>query len=151
MKPIPESPSLLLEEFLPYRLSVLSNQISGAIARLYAERFDLTIAEWRVMAVLGRFGPQTAVEITGRTAMDKVRVSRAVARLTSMGRLARADDPADRRRKPMRLTKAGLTVHEAIVPMALAVEARLISRLAEPDRAALDRAIQALSVAIEAE
>jgi DNA-binding MarR family transcriptional regulator len=151
MKPISESPSLLLEDFLPYRLSVLSNQISDAIARLYVERFDLTIAEWRVMAVLGRFGPQTAVEITGCTAMDKVRVSRAVARLTTMGRLARADDPADRRRKPMRLTQAGLAVHEAIVPMALAVEARLIARLADSDRAALDRAIKALSLAIQAE
>ncbi len=151
MKPIPDSTSLLLEDFLPYRLSVLSNRISGAIARLYAERFDLTIAEWRVMAVLGRFGPQTAVEITGRTAMDKVRVSRAVARLTSMGRVARDDDPADRRRKPMRLTDAGLAVHAAIVPMALAVEAGLIARLSAADRAALDRAIQTLSASLPAE
>jgi DNA-binding MarR family transcriptional regulator len=150
MKPIPESPSLLLEEFLPYRLSVLSNLISGSIARLYAARFDLTIAEWRVMAVLGRFGPQTAVEITGRTAMDKVRVSRAVARLTSMGRVMRDDDPTDRRRKPIRLTEAGSTIHQAIIPMALEVEARLIAHLEKADLEALNRVIRALSSAIEA-
>lgn len=150
MKPIPESPSLLLEEFLPYRLSVLSNLISGSIARLYAARFDLTIAEWRVMAVLGHFGPQTAVEITGRTAMDKVRVSRAVARLTSMGRVMRDDDQADRRRKPIRLTEAGTTIHQAIVPMALEVEARLIAHLDVADLEALNRAIHALTTAIEA-
>ncbi len=44
---------LELDEFVPYRLSVLSNRVSGAIARQYTERFGLTMAEWRVMAVLG--------------------------------------------------------------------------------------------------
>ncbi|HEY0524553.1 MAG TPA: MarR family transcriptional regulator, partial [Stellaceae bacterium] len=62
MKPIPRAdlgpagvaaPVLELERFLPYRLSVVSNRISATIARLYARRFDLTIPEWRLMAVLG--------------------------------------------------------------------------------------------------
>ena len=35
-----------LEHFLPYRLSVLSNRISGAIAREYSTRFALTVTEW---------------------------------------------------------------------------------------------------------
>ena len=45
-----------LEHFLPYRLSVLSNRISQDIAApVRATRFGLTITEWRVMAVLGRY------------------------------------------------------------------------------------------------
>ena len=51
---------LVLEDFVPYRLSVLTNRVSHAIAREYGARFGLSIAEWRVMAVLdkrlGRFG-----------------------------------------------------------------------------------------------
>ena len=74
-------PSLELERFLPYRLSVVSNRISTVIARVYAQRFGLTVPEWRVMAVLGRFGAMSASAVCERTAMDKVRVSRAVARL----------------------------------------------------------------------
>ena len=55
-RPHPASHAHLdLEHFLPYRLSVLSNRISGAIAREYSTRFALTVTEWRVMAVLGRY------------------------------------------------------------------------------------------------
>jgi hypothetical protein len=50
-------PQLELETFLPYRLSVLSNTVSGKIARSYEKQFGLSIPEWRVMAVLGRFPP----------------------------------------------------------------------------------------------
>ena len=46
-------PILKLESFLPYRLSVLSNRVSAAIAQDYAERFDMTVPEWRTMAALG--------------------------------------------------------------------------------------------------
>ena len=46
-------PRLRLNDFLPYRLSVLSNTISSAIAARYQSAFGLTIWQWRVMAVLG--------------------------------------------------------------------------------------------------
>ena len=80
-----ENSSLMLERFLPYRLSVLSNTVSKGIAALYADRFGITIPEWRALAVLGRFGPVTSAEICSRTAMDKVQVSRAIQRLTASG------------------------------------------------------------------
>ena len=74
--------ALDLAAFLPYRLSVLANTISRSFARLYAARFDLTIPEWRVMAVLGAYAPLSAGDVAARTAMDKVGVSRAVARMS---------------------------------------------------------------------
>src|SRR5579859_6517140 len=105
-------PSLELERFLPYRLSVLSNRISTAIARVYAKRFRLTIPEWRAMAVLGRFGAMSANAVCERTAMDKVRVSRAIARLTASGRVHRQVDAADRRRSVLALTEEGRLVYQ---------------------------------------
>ena len=42
----------LLDELLPYRLSVLSNRLSAAIAESYPRRYGLSIPEWRVIAVL---------------------------------------------------------------------------------------------------
>jgi hypothetical protein len=44
---------LQLDDYAPYRLSVLSNIISRSVAQLYASQFELTIPEWRVMALLG--------------------------------------------------------------------------------------------------
>ena len=41
---------LELSEFLPYRLSILSNLVSSAIASEYAAQFNLSISGWRIMA-----------------------------------------------------------------------------------------------------
>lgn len=80
---------LILDRFLPYRLSVLSNTVSTAIANRYTERFDLRIPEWRVLAVLGMQPGLSAADVAARTAMDAVAVSRAVTRLLKQGRLER--------------------------------------------------------------
>ena len=54
---------LILEDFLPYRLSILSNTVSSTIASAYNKRFGLSIPEWRVIAILGRFPGISAVEV----------------------------------------------------------------------------------------
>ena len=133
-----------LEHFLPYRLSVLTNTMSRAFARAYGTKFGLSIPEWRVMAVLGRFAPLSANEVAERTAMDKVRVSRAVARLMKAGLVDRATDSGDRRRSALKLSRAGRRVHEGIVPMARRFEAAFMASLPEQDRAAFDRLVARL-------
>ncbi len=137
-----------LDQFIPYRLSVLSNRVSGLIARLYADQFQLTIPEWRVLAVLGRYGPMTATDVAGRTAMDKVRVSRAIARLIDAGRIARQVDPNDRRRLTLDMAPAGREVYEKIVPLAQDAEARLLRSVTAGERNALDRLIAKLDTAV---
>ena len=135
---------LALEHFLPYRLSVLSNTISAQIAGEYGARFGLTIPEWRTLAVLGRFAPLTATGVVARTAMDKVRVSRAVSRLLADGLLERAVDPADRRRAPLRLSRKGRRIYEQIVPLALRREAELLACLNATETKQLDRLLAKL-------
>ena len=71
---------LRLDSYLPYRLSVASNAVSGLIARAYEDRFGLTIPQWRLVCVLAEEGGLTQVQIVARTVMDKVTVSRAAIR-----------------------------------------------------------------------
>jgi DNA-binding MarR family transcriptional regulator len=137
-------PKLHLENFLPYRLSVLSNTVSGAIAAAYFAHFGLTIPEWRVMAVLAANPGLSAAEVTARTAMDKVAVSRAVATLLDAGRLRRTTVKADRRRTHLELTPAGTRVYSQVVPMALSYERQLVAPLSKKDRVALDRLLRVL-------
>ena len=120
---------LALESFLPYQLSVLARRISRGLARLYAVRFDLTVPEWRIMTVLGRFPGVSANEVCELTAMDKVRVSRGVARLLQFDRIRRDSDPRDRRRSKLYLSDAGQEVYEQIVPVAQAYEDKLMAGL----------------------
>lgn len=137
-------PKLHLENFLPYRLSVLSNTVSGAIASAYFAHFGLTIPEWRVMAVLAANPGLSAAEVTARTAMDKVAVSRAVASLLAANRLRRTTAKADRRRTHLELTPAGERVYARVVPMALDYERHLIEPLSKRDRETLDRLLRIL-------
>jgi DNA-binding MarR family transcriptional regulator len=132
-------PELELERFLPYRLSVLSNRISDAISSAYRGRFGLGVTEWRVMAVLGRHPGLSAGEVAQRTAMDKVAVSRAVARLLARGLLARDTHGDDRRRSVLALSREGQGVHDQVVPLALEYERRLLAPLDADERAQLER------------
>lgn len=145
-KPTPAD-LLILEEFLPYRLSVLSNRVSRAIARRYASLFDLTVPEWRVIAVLGRKPGLTAKEVAEATEMDKVAVSRAVARLTAAKRVAARSDANDARRQLLSLTREGECVHARIAPIARASEAQLLSALTSLERRQLDELIDRLLAA----
>ena len=147
MKPIasPALPAVFaLEDFVPYRLSVLSNTVSDAIAALYRDRFGLTIPEWRCMAVLFRFAPLSAGEVAARTAMDKVQVSRAIAALVGRGLALQAIDRDDRRRSRLALSAAGRRMHDEIVPLARSAEARLLDGLDARERVELDRLLARL-------
>ena len=133
---------LILEDFLPYRLSILSNTVSSTIARTYDQRFGLTIPEWRVIAVLGRFPGLSAVEVAERTLMDKVAVSRAVSKLLKSGRIDRQFADADRRRSILNLSEEGRKVHDEIAPLALKFEEDLLHGLDENE-------IKTLNVMVE--
>jgi DNA-binding MarR family transcriptional regulator len=135
---------LILENFLPYRLSILSNTVSSAIAIVYDKRFGLTIPEWRVIAVLGRFPGLSAVEVADRTMMDKVAVSRAVTKLLKDGRLDREFADADRRRSILNLSEEGRRVHDDIAPLALKFEADLLDGLSDEEINALNSTIERL-------
>nr|PZN77186.1 MAG: MarR family transcriptional regulator [Pseudomonadota bacterium] len=135
---------LQLDRFLPYRLSVLANVVSTAIAGAYQQRFGLTIPEWRVLAVLASTPDLSAAEVAQRTAMDKVAVSRAVSSLLRAGRLERRVAANDRRRSLLRLSPAGHRVYSQVVPFALRYECELIRPLSERERAVLDRVLRVL-------
>ena len=135
---------LQLDRFIPYRLSVLSNTVSSAIAGAYERRFGLTIPEWRVIAVLAAAANLSAAEVAHRTAMDKVAVSRAVTSLLRARRIERRVSRADRRRSVLRLSGAGRRVYAQVVPFALAYERALLRPLGRQERARLDRTLAIL-------
>lgn len=146
-KPVPASAEhapLQLEHFLPYRLSILSNTISQTIASDYQSRYDISMTEWRVMAVLARFEGMSAREVAERTAMDKVAVSRALARLVEAGRVNRDTHDGDKRRSVLSLTDAGWAMHDEVAPMARAREREVLAKLDIEERAWLTRILDKL-------
>lgn len=139
-----DAPLLDLERFVPYQLSVLSNVVSQEIAEAYGERFGLAVTEWRILAVLGRFPGMSAVGVAERSAMDKVAVSRAVARLLERGLLHRETHDGDRRRSVLELSDAGRAVYAEVAPLALSYERELLAPLSQEERVQFSRMLDRL-------
>lgn len=138
------SNELQLEHFLPYRLAVLSNTVSTTVARAYDKRFKVSIPEWRVIAILGRFPGLSAVEVAERTMLDKVAVSRAVTKLIKKGRIDREFADADKRRSILNLSEEGKQLHDEIAELALAFESDLLEGLGEEELEQLNNIMERL-------
>ena len=124
-----------LSDFLPYRLSITSNAVSGRIAQEYRTRFGLSVPEWRVMAVLGDSGAMTQRDLTRLTLMDKVAVNRACKVLEDRGLAVRQPNASDGRSHLLELTGSGREMHGQIMPLALEMERRLFANF-EPEEVA---------------
>ena len=118
--PLDDTAPLRLEEFLPYRLNVLASLVSQALSRVYAERYDIGVPEWRILVTLGQFRIMTGKAIGTHTHMHKTKVSRAVAELERRKFLTRRVNNADLRESFLSLTPAGRAIYEELAPGALA-------------------------------
>ncbi len=134
-----------LERFLPYRLAVLAQRVSRDFSAIYRERFGLSVAEWRVLAHLSAAGSVSVREIHLHADLEKSKASRAAARLEAAGLIEKRAGEGDRRLVALTLTPKGREAMAALIPLAEAYEAEVLARLAPEDRAALDRAIAALT------
>ena len=140
---------LILEEFLPYRISLLSNTLSGNIARTYQDKFGMSMPEWRIMCILAEYPGISADEVCQRTQIEKSVVSRAVAKLLGRHLLDRTFDENDKRRSSLCLSKTGLNVYDEVMPIAKAYEKKLLKSLSKQEQIALDKLLNKLQDEVE--
>jgi DNA-binding MarR family transcriptional regulator len=135
---------LILDQYLPYRMVVVAHMMSEGFSRRYSKEFDMSISEWRVLANLGHVQPQSAHEIGRYSQLDKVQVSRAVARLEKKNWIKREDDTVDRRRNLLTLTPEGQAVFDELGKLALDYEDDVSASLSVEEYAQLDRILKKL-------
>ena len=141
--------SFRLEDFLPYQLSVTASRVSRAFARRFTDKFDISIPEWRVLAVVGRFETASPSMVSERASMDKVKVSRAAATLVARGLLRQGQDPSDGRGRLLRLTRKGASTYTAMIPLARSMESDLANAMSRADWSALNKALARLNTHLE--
>jgi DNA-binding MarR family transcriptional regulator len=139
------TPLLKLEEFLPYRLAVLSTVLWRGVAQLH-EGHGLNSGEWIVLMALGEAGAATSKALGSRNRMHKTKVSRAVNGLLLRGLILRQANRSDLREAILQLSPAGKSMYEQCVPHALAYLKQLEEGLTEQERAALDRGLARLAL-----
>jgi DNA-binding MarR family transcriptional regulator len=128
---------LRLDRFIPYRLSIASNLVSDAIARIYQSLFGLSIPEWRVIAVVAETDALTQQRIGQRTRMDKVTVSRAAIGLERRGLIERRVNPQDGRAQQLHLSRSGQDLYANVAPKAKELERKLFAEFTAEEIAAL--------------
>jgi DNA-binding MarR family transcriptional regulator len=138
------NPALGLDGYLPYRLSVASNAVTGLTARAYRDRFGLTVPQWRLICVLAEGGAQTRAQAAARMVMDRPTVSRAATGLIKRGFLDREGG------QKLVLSPEGARLFGEVAPLALAYEAALIAGLKPGEVLLLKRLLGRLRTAAEA-
>jgi DNA-binding MarR family transcriptional regulator len=135
---------LKLDEFLPYRLTVLASLVSQAVSQ---SPFGggIGVSEWRILVTLGQFGVMTAKAVGIHSQMHKTKVSRAVAELEQRQLVVRRANRSDLRESLLSLTQAGRALYEALAPGALAFAAQLDDAIEPDDRAAFERTLGRLT------
>jgi len=118
---------LLLDDFLPYRLSIASNRVSDAIASTYRSLFGLRIPEWRLVTVIAESDGITQQSLCVATRMDKVTVSRGAIALVDRGLIERRANAGDQRSHLLQLTPSGRALYEQVAPKALLIERELFA------------------------
>lgn len=128
-------PEFDLNRFLPYRLSVLSDQLSAELARSYKTQFGISVPEWRVLINLGYAGTGSVRDIEQRVSLEKSKVSRAVSRLVQKKYVNKCTDDGDKRLLRLTLTPSGTELLHELMPLALAYQRKLDAILSDEGEA----------------
>lgn len=144
-----KEPSLILNQFLPFRLVNIAKRVSDTYSWVYNREFGLSIPEWRILARLGE-QPGLSSKLIGEiTLMDKSKVSRGVKQLEDKGLLVKNKDQQDNRVYYLSLTEAGQQLYHSIVPTALDWEAELLQALDVSEYRDLFRVLEKLDRRLE--
>lgn len=127
-----DRPHLDLSEYLPY----LINRIGAAFVESYEKvlsQHDLSIAMWRVLAVLSDIDKQRQIDIAEMTAIDVSTMSRLVSRLIKMGLVSRVRSDANNREVTVELTTKGRALVNRLIPVARKMERAVVAGLSPAD------------------
>jgi DNA-binding MarR family transcriptional regulator len=139
---VAKSQRLELDSYFPY----LINRVGSALVLRFSEealvRHRLSIAMWRVLAVLSNNGEQRQIDLAGLTSIGASTLSRLVRRLVRMRLVRRRRSTADSREVVVELSRAGRALVDRLIPIARELERRAIAGLPARELAVARRALR---------
>jgi MarR family transcriptional regulator, organic hydroperoxide resistance regulator len=138
-----KQPSTLdLGDYLPY----LVNRVGTIIAEQFGGEalapHHLSIAMWRVMAVLASNGGQRQIDLSKLTSIEVSTLSRLVTRLQRMGLVTRTRSASSNREVAVKLSPKGSALVARLIPIARGYEAVAIVGLTRGELNVLKRSLR---------
>jgi DNA-binding MarR family transcriptional regulator len=139
---LPPRASLDLSEHLPY----LINRVGSALVERFSAdalaRAGLSIAAWRVLAVLATHGSLRQTDLADLTSIEVSTLSRLITRLVHDGLVRRTRSRADTREVAVALTRKARSLLRKLIPVAAGLQSRATHGLAKRDLATLRRVLR---------
>jgi MarR family transcriptional regulator, organic hydroperoxide resistance regulator len=140
---LPKSSAKLdLGDYLPY----LVNRVGSVIAEQFGEEalapHGLSIAMWRVMAVMASTGGQRQIDLAELTSIDASTLSRLVTRLVRSGLVTRTRSTSSNREVAVKLSAKGGALVAQLIPIGLEFESAAITGLSPAELMTLKRCLR---------
>ncbi|MEC7763757.1 MAG: MarR family winged helix-turn-helix transcriptional regulator [Pseudomonadota bacterium] len=119
-----------IRNYAPFLMNAVSNGWQRRTSPIYRQTFDISILDWRVIAMLNIEPDISGQRICEVVRLDKAAVSRSLNFLAERGYVEYSANESDPRRRAWRLTAAGLEVHDKCLEIALENEEALFKDVA---------------------
>jgi DNA-binding MarR family transcriptional regulator len=136
------------DDLLILKLVRVVNFTARPFEQRVGKPLQLSLNEWRVMAMVGAQPGCTASQVAEHSGMDKMAVSRALAGLQRAKRLRRHEDPTDQRRSRLYLSAAGREVYAAALARAQEREAEMLAAMTAQERGQLGSLLDKLLTSV---
>src|SRR5215510_4639495 len=135
-------PRLDFSEYLPYLINRVGWLLVVDFGQNTLARHHLSIAMWRVLAVLANDDGQRQIDVAARTSIDVSTLSRVVTRLVKMGLVTRTRSATNSREVVVRLTPKGAAVLARVIPHAVALERTAMAGVPAKDLGVVRRSLR---------
>jgi len=133
---------LNFSEYLPYLVNRVGWLLVTDFGQNTLARHQLSIAMWRVLAVLADDDGQRQIDVAASTSIDVSTLSRVVTRMVKMGLVSRTRSATSNREVTVRLTPKGAAILARIIPHAIELERRAISGVPAEDLNVIRRTLR---------
>lgn len=140
---------LPLHQFLTYRIARVHAKLNAQATRMLQEQVGITLAQWRVIALIGAAGQTTLTRLAHEAALDKGLLSRNVKSLAEQGMITSQTDEHDHRVQHLALSDSGQALFAKALPVTRARQARLRANLTPKEIDTFRRVLDKLEIAAE--
>ena len=137
-----DRPRLDFSEYLPYLINRVGWLLVIDFGQNTLARHRLSIAMWRILAVLANNGGQRQVDVAARTSIDVSTLSRVITRLVKMGLVSRTRSATNNREVVVRLAPKGAAILARVIPHAIALERKAIAGVPAQDLLVVRRSLR---------
>jgi DNA-binding MarR family transcriptional regulator len=139
---VTDRPRLDFSEYLPYLINRVGWLLVLDFGQNTLARHEMSIAMWRVLAVLSNDDGQRQIDLAARTSIDVSTLSRVVTRLVRMRLVTRTRSATNNREVVVRLTPKGAAVLARVIPNAIGLERTAIAGVPAKDLAVVRRTLR---------